>query len=273
MIRKIARPMLASVFVADGVDTLMNQQDHLDGAREVLSKVRAVVPAQYSQLVPKDPQTAVQAVAGTKVAAGAQLHAIPRPPSRPRTSATALAVVQVPTILARHSFWETQDPKERKARQTGFFTSIGLLGGLALATADTAGKPGLAWRAEHAGKQVNKKVQKALPTKSETEKRTAELQDKASGWMEKAQEFGHDVQEKAAVAYERAGEYVDDNKDDWKDSLQTFAEEARETLASATETARETFADVADATADQTKQARKDPRKSSKRARKQLKKM
>ena len=88
MIRKIARPMLASVFVADGVDTLMNQQDHLEGAREVLSKVRAVVPAQYSQLVPKDPQTAVQAVAGTKVAAGA-LYALGK---FPRTAATALAV-------------------------------------------------------------------------------------------------------------------------------------------------------------------------------------
>lgn len=269
MIRKIARPMLASVFVADGVDTLINQKDHLDGAREVLSKVRAVVPAQYAQLVPADPRTAVQAVAGTKITAGT-LYALGK---FPRTAATALALVQVPTILARHSFWETQDPKERKARQTGFFTSIGLLGGLALATADTAGKPGLAWRAEHAGKQVNKKVQKALPTKSEAEKRTAELQDKAAGWMEKAQEFGHDVQEKAVDAYERAGEYVDDNKGDWKDSLQAFAEEARETLASAAETARDTIADVADATADQTQQARKDLRKSSKRVRKQLKKM
>lgn len=269
MIRKLARPMLASVFVADGVDTLMNQKDHVEGAREVTKRLRTVVPAQYVSFLPSNPQTSVQIVAGTKVAAGA-LYALGK---APRVAATALAVVQVPTALARHSFWETQDPKERKARKTGFLTDVALLGGLFLATADTAGRPGLAWRAEHAGKQVNKKVQKALPTKSETEKRTAELQDKASGWMEKAQEFGHDVQEKAAVAYERAGEYVDDNKDDWKDSLQTFAEEARETLASATETARETFADVADATADQTKQARKDFRKSSKRARKQLKKM
>lgn len=269
MIRKIARPMLASVFIADGVDTLKNQQDRVEGASELLSKVRAVAPAQYASLVPTDPKTVIQAVGGTKIVAGA-LFGLGK---FPRTSATALALVQIPTALARHSFWETQDPQLRQARRTGLLTDVALLGGLFLASADTAGKPGLAWRAEHAGKQVNKKVQQALPTKSETEKRTAELQDKASDWLEKAQDFGQDAKEKAAEAYQRAEEYVDDNKGDWKDSLQTFAEEARETLASAAETARETLSDVADTAAEETKQARKSTRKAGKRARKQLKKL
>ena len=71
MIRKLARPMLASVFVADGVDTLMNQKDHVEGAREVTKRLRTVVPAQYVSFLPSNPQTSVQIVAGKKVAAGA----------------------------------------------------------------------------------------------------------------------------------------------------------------------------------------------------------
>ena len=278
MIRKLARPMLASVFVADGVDTLMNQKDHVEGAREVTKRLRTVVPAQYVSFLPSNPQTSVQIVAGTKVAAGA-LYALGK---APRVAATALAVVQVPTALARHSFWETQDPKERKARKTGFLTDVALLGGLFLATADTAGRPGLAWRAEHAGKQVNKKVQKALPTKSEAEKRAEEIKGTAGEWAEKAQVAGADLQGKTADAYHRAEDYVADNKDDWKDSLASFAEDARDTLVGAAETARESlaeaadtardnFADVADTAAKETKKSRKQARKQLKKARKNLK--
>lgn len=283
MIRKIARPMLASVFVADGVDTLMNQKDHVEGARDVTNRLRTVLPAQYAALL-GSPQTLVQVVGGTKIAAGS-LYALGK---APRVSATALALVQVPTALARHSFWETQDPKERKARKTGFLTDVALLGGLFLASADTAGRPGLAWRAEHAGKQVNKKVQAALPTKSEAEKRADELKGTAAQWAEKAQAAGSELQDKTAVAYHRAEDYVADNKDDWKDSLTSFAEDARDTLAGAAETARESlaeaadsardnFAEVADVAAKETrksrKQAAKTAKKTRKQARKQLKKL
>lgn len=272
MIRKLARPMLASVFIADGVDTLMNQQDHVEGANEVTKRLRTVVPAEYLSFLPSNPKTSVQIVAGAKVAAGT-MYALGK---APRVAATALALVQVPTALARHSFWETQEPKERKARKTGFLTDVGLLGALFLATADTAGKPGLAWRAEHAGKQVNKKVQAALPTKSETEKRTEEIKGTAAEWLEKAQDFGADLQDKSEVAFHRAEDYIADNKGDWKDSLQSFAEDARDTLAGAADTARETLADAADTAreslSDAAETAEKETKKSRKQARKQLKK-
>ena len=220
----------------------------------------------------------MQIVAGTKVAAGT-MYALGK---APRVAATALALVQVPTALARHSFWETQEPKERKARKTGFLTDVGLLGALFLATADTAGKPGLAWRAEHAGKQVNKKVQSALPTKSETEKRTEEIKGTAAEWLEKAQDFGSDLQDKSEVAFHRAEDYIADNKGDWKDSLQSFAADARDTVAGAADTARETLADAADTAreslsdaadtaAKETKKTRKQARKQVKKARKNLK--
>ena len=47
MIRKIARPMLASVYVIDGVETLLNPAAHKDSANTVLKKLRTAVPAEY----------------------------------------------------------------------------------------------------------------------------------------------------------------------------------------------------------------------------------
>ena len=224
MIRKFARPMLASVFVADGVDTLMNQKDHEEGARDLIARVRSVTPNQYNKYVPRNEKTVVQVIAGTKVAAGS-LYALGK---APRLSATALVAAQVPTMLARHAFWETQDEKEKAARRTGFLTNIGLLGGLFLATADTDGKPGVAWRAEKAGKQLNKKVQSALPTKSETEQRSEEISAAFASAGENVREKAGQLRDRASEATDEAREYVEDNKDDWIAKATELAEDARD---------------------------------------------
>jgi putative oxidoreductase len=41
--------------------------------------------------------------------------------------------------------------------------NVALLGGLALAAIDTEGRPGLAWRASHAGQAAKAKVVDVLP--------------------------------------------------------------------------------------------------------------
>ncbi len=255
MIRKLARPMLASVFVADGVDMLRNQKDHLEDAETLISQVRSVTPNPYLKYVPASPRVAVQAVAGTKVAAGA-LYGLGK---APRLAAGALVVAQLATAASRHAFWQTQDKSEKKERRAGFLTDVGLLGGLFLATADTAGKPGLAWRANHAGKQLNKKVQNALPTQSETEK-------KVSAFTDSAKEKAGVLQEKAQDAYSRTAEYVDDNKDSWADQIRDFAEQA-------TEKASELLEDGKKAAEPQLKELRKQSKKQAKNLRKQSKKL
>lgn len=286
MIRKFARPMLASVFIADGVDTLRNQQDHEEGARDFIARVRSVTPNQYNAYIPRDEKTVVRAVAGTKIAAGS-LYALGK---TPRLAATALVAAQIPTMLARHAFWETQDEKEKAARRTGFLTDLGLLGGLFLATADTAGKPGVAWRAEKAGKDLNKKVQAALPTKSETEKRTEELNETLTS-------AGDTVREKAGLLRERAGEaaggareslegardYVDENKDSWReqvteafDTAKSYVEDNKDDwFAKATEfaeDAREYAEDLTKDFAKDFKASTKDLRAGTKKQRKALSK-
>ncbi len=198
MIRKIARPMLASVYIADGVDTLVNTGSHISSTETVLTKLRGVLPSDWARQVPNDPELVARAVGATKVGAGSLL-AIGK---APRLAAGTLAVLAVPTIIGRHNFWEAETEEEKTERRNGFLTSIALLGGLGITSMDTAGKPGLAWRAQHAGHEVNKKVQAALPTQSETEKATAQ----ATGW----------ISDKTHQAQDAVTSFVDENKDDWQ---------------------------------------------------------
>ena len=211
MIRKVARPMLASVYIADGADTLINAQDHAEGAESVLKRVRTVLPRRYARQLPSDGELVARVVGGAKVGAGSLLAL----GKMPRTSAAVLATASVPTILARHAFWETQDADERKARRSGFITNVALLGGLFITTADTSGKPGLKWRATKAAETANKKVQHALPTKSETEKATDKATDSARGFFE-------DASEKVSEYAHKAQDYVADNKDDWLDTATSY---------------------------------------------------
>ncbi|MBD8031356.1 DoxX family protein [Corynebacterium gallinarum] len=212
MIRKIARPMLASVYIADGADTLLNTQAHVEGTEVVLDRIRYVLPRKYAKRISSDPELVAQIIGGTKVGAGSLLAL----GKAPRLSATTLAVVTVPTILARNAFWETQDEEEKRNRRNGFMTNVALLGGLFITSVDTQGKPGLKWRATKAASTGKKQIQQALPTKSETEKMT----DKASDWF-------HDASDKVAEYAHVAQEYVEDNKDDWLKMAQDNAKTAK----------------------------------------------
>ena len=67
----------------------------------------------------------------------------------------ALAASIVPTTVVGHAFWE-YDGEDRVAQEQHFLKNLGLLGGLILATVDTEGKPGVAWRARRAAKDVRR---------------------------------------------------------------------------------------------------------------------
>src|SRR5699024_1766978 len=67
----------------------------------------------------------------------------------PRTAALALAVVSVPTTIARNPVWAADSKEERKEMTGRLIGSAGLLGGLLTASADRGGRPSLAWRARN----------------------------------------------------------------------------------------------------------------------------
>jgi putative oxidoreductase len=146
LVRRIARPLLASSFVYGGIDTLRNPQSRVPGAAPVVEQITAAADQQLPVQVPRDVEQWVKIDAGVKVAAGSLLAL----GKLPRLSALALSASIVPTTLAGHRFWEHDDPKERFGQTSHFLKNLGLLGGLLIAAVDTEGKPGLAWRAQHA---------------------------------------------------------------------------------------------------------------------------
>ncbi|MCG7291952.1 DoxX family protein [Corynebacterium afermentans] len=224
MIRKIARPMLASVYVIDGVETLLNPAGHKDSADSVLKKLRDLTPREYRGFLPKSPETAAQIIGATKAGAGASF-AIGK---FPRLSATLLAATALPTVMGRHAFWEAEDDDEKARLRTGALTDLGLAGGVLLATVDNNGKPDLKWRAQHAAEAAQKNVKQALPTKSETEK----AWDKASDWF--------------SDATDQVTDYVDDNKGDWKKKASKAGDAANDWLGDAKKQASSFLSDAGD---------------------------
>ena len=121
MFRRIARPLLAAVFVHTGVDALRNPEPRAKAAA-------GLVHAAAERFgTPDDPLLATRLNAGVMVAGGLGLAA----GAAPRISALVLAGSLVPTTLARHSFWE-HPAAEQPAERTQFLKNLGLLAGLLL---------------------------------------------------------------------------------------------------------------------------------------------
>ena len=147
---RVARPLLAAVFVNSGIDTLRNP-----GPRVAMAES---LPAQVTESLPvDDTEQLVKVNAGVQVVAGLLL-ALGR---FPRLAAAALAGSLVPTTLAGHSFWEEDDPAARAQQQTQFLKNFGILGGLVLAMFDTEGEPSVAWRTKKAAERARRRAVEA----------------------------------------------------------------------------------------------------------------
>lgn len=133
--------MLASIFVLQGFDSMVNPERVSSRAEAVVQPLAERVP-----LIPNETEQAVR-INGAVQFAGGLMLAMGR---LPRLSALAIAATLVPTTLAGHRFWEIDDKQERAAQRIQFLKNLSMLGGLLLAAVDTAGDPSLAWRAQHA---------------------------------------------------------------------------------------------------------------------------
>jgi putative oxidoreductase len=172
LVRRIARPLLASSFVYGGIDTLRNPQSRVPGARPVVEKVTEQADKSLPVRVPRDVEQWVKVDAAVKVGAGSLLAL----GKFPRLAALLLAGSIVPTTLAGHRFWEHEDPKERFGQLSHFLKNLGLLGGLLLAAVDTEGKPSVGYRARRAAKKAANSTEKSI---EKAQKRAARAQKKA----------------------------------------------------------------------------------------------
>ncbi|WP_069173960.1 DoxX family protein [Streptomyces griseus] len=143
LLRFAGRPMLASMFVAGGMNSLRSPEAVAPAAEPVVRPVAdrvAVLPDRTEHLVRIN--GAVQVVGGVLLGLGRW----------PRLSALALAVTLVPTTLAGHRFWEAEEPSDRVQQRIHFLKNVSMLGGLLIAAGDTGGAPSLLWRGRHAAR-------------------------------------------------------------------------------------------------------------------------
>src|SRR3954447_9376493 len=102
--RRIARPLMAGIFITGGIDVLRNPGPRVERAEPVTKTLAETLP------LPDDTETLVKINAGVQIAAGTLLAL----GKLPRLAAAVLAASLVPTTAAGHRFWE-EEPGQAKA--------------------------------------------------------------------------------------------------------------------------------------------------------------
>ena len=158
LLRAVPRAMLASYFVASGIKAIRDPESLVPAAEPLADRVVPLVkqysPEQVASVVPENTVTLVrffgiaQVLGGTALATG----------KGRRLGALLLAGTLVPSTIAKHPFWTVQDPDERAQDRSHFLKNVSLLGGVLIASADTEGKPSLAWRAQKGGQSLAKET-------------------------------------------------------------------------------------------------------------------
>ncbi|MCD1284629.1 MAG: DoxX family protein [Brevibacterium sp.] len=144
-IRFIARPMLAAGYIINGVERLRRPEAAAASIGPLLTQARKQVD------IPLDAPTIARATGAAQVAAGSLL-AIGR---FPRISATILVgTYLLDTVGERLSAEKATSKDDKKARNERTLLRTSMLGGALLASVDTAGRPGLWWRTQHAAEDL-----------------------------------------------------------------------------------------------------------------------
>ncbi|MDH6679566.1 putative membrane protein YphA (DoxX/SURF4 family) [Rhodococcus sp. LBL1] len=185
LVRRIARPLLSTVFIAGGIDSIRSPGARAQAAGPFIEKTAATLPGAVTDKLPSDPESLVKINGAIQVAAGVLLAL----GKAPRASSLVLAGTVVPTTLAGHDFWNVDDPQMRAVQRTQFFKNMTILGGLLIAAVDTEGKPSLGWRGRRAAKRAQESIADALSSNGSRDTELVKL-----------------VPERARSAAEQAGE-------------------------------------------------------------------
>lgn len=145
-VRFLARPMLASSFVLAGMDKLRNADDTAAQLSPLLRRAAESLPFQTNEKV------LARVIGGTQIGAGV-CFALGK---SARLAATVLAVISALNGYVEWRSADTSSKQGRDARRKQLLKNVSLTGGVLLASVDTAGKPSLAWRAEHLAADARK---------------------------------------------------------------------------------------------------------------------
>jgi uncharacterized membrane protein YphA (DoxX/SURF4 family) len=143
--RRIARPLLASIFIAEGWGAI---RDPGRDTEEVEAQPSTLTEGGVNASTVVRLNGAVQVGGGVLLALG----------KFPRLAALALMGTIVPTTYTGHRFWEEPDDERRAQQRMQLLKNLGLLGGLIFAAVDTDGAPSVAWRTRRRVHQVASSV-------------------------------------------------------------------------------------------------------------------
>ncbi len=148
--RRIARPLLAGWFVAEGVDAFRRPGPHVERSREAWRRLAA--RTSLPEPPPTDTLRLLARAHGGAMAGAGLLLALGK---APRASACTLALLTVPVALMDAPVKQGPPTPATLAAGTQrgsrtFLRDLSLLGGALIAGLDKEGSPSLRWRVRHA---------------------------------------------------------------------------------------------------------------------------
>ncbi|CDO89082.1 DoxX subfamily protein [Mycobacterium triplex] len=247
VIRRIARPLLSVAFIGQGVESLLNPKAAAEAAAPAVDGLQAL-PDQVARKVPTDPQTFAQITAGVQIGGGLLLAT----GKMPRVASAVLALTVLPANFGSYSFWNETDPERKAERRREFLKDLSLVGGLMIASADTAGKPSLGWRGRKAAERLSDRVSSALPGSDDTlfDADFGELGERIAHGLHVGAERGREL---ASTAAERGAPYAEAALDRGRELASTAAERG----APLAQKARKRGEKLADELAERAEKARK----------------
>lgn len=202
LIRRIARPLLSTVFIGQGVDSLRNPKAAAEAARPTVTGLQTL-PDPVATKMPADAETFARINAGVQIGGGVLLAS----GKMPRVASAVLACTVIPGNLGAHMFWNEDDPERRAQKRRDFLADLSLLGGLLIASADTAGKPSLRWRGRRAAGRLSETASAALPWGTSHESLLdSDLGEKIGHGLQAGAEHGREL---ASAAGERTAPLVE----------------------------------------------------------------
>ncbi|MFE4542101.1 DoxX family protein [Arthrobacter sp. NPDC056727] len=175
-VRFFARPMLASSFILAGTDKLRNADDTAQQLSPLLRRAAQALPFQT------DEKVLARIIGGTQIGAGV-LFALGK---SARLAASVLAVISALNAFVEWRSADISSKEGREARRNQLLKNITLTGGVLLASVDTAGKPSLAWRAEHLAADARKTAGHLAADARKSTGKTLHSADKAVRKADKA---------------------------------------------------------------------------------------
>lgn len=201
--------MLATTFIARGVDAVRSPKPAADAARSTLESL-SKLPDPVGANVPTNAETVARVNGAVQIGAGLLLAT----GKLPRFASAALALSVVPGSLGAHAFWKESDAERKAAERRAFLADISLIGGLIIASVDTEGKPSLGWRGRRAARKVSENISgtlsNVLPSGSPDALIDNEVIDRVGHNLQSGLHVGAERgRELAHVALERGAEIAD----------------------------------------------------------------